>query len=79
MMNPWMINCVFQSFSMNKKLLSEKGEQLRLREILGQPENGHLSFADLVYCMAISIKVFFSFVVSKIWYIFVNRTITKCL
>lgn len=54
-------------------------EQKDLRDILGKPENGSLSFADLVYCMAISIKVFFSFVVSKIWYIFANRTITKCL
>ena len=73
MMNPWMINCVFQSFSMNKKLLSEKGEQLRLREILGQPENGSLSFVEFTYCMALSIKVFFSFVVSKILLIFIVK------
>ena len=60
MMNPWMINCVFQSFSMNKKLLSEKGEQLRLGEILGKPEGRTLSCADYFYCIAISIKVFIS-------------------
>ena len=73
MMNPWMINCVFQSFSMNKKLLSEKGEQLRLREILGKPENHPLSFVEFIYCVALSTKVFFSFVVSKIMHIFAQK------
>ena len=53
---------------MNKKMketIIQDIEQQRLREILGKPENGHLSCADLVYCIALSIKVFISFVVSK--------------
>jgi hypothetical protein len=56
---------------MNKKLLSEKGEQQRLSEILRKPENGSLSFVEFIYCVALSIKVFISFVVSKIMHIFV--------
>ncbi len=48
--------------------------QQRLREILGKPENGHLSFVDLLYCMVISIKVLFYFVVSKILHIFAIKT-----
>ena len=56
-----------------KETIIQNIEQQRLREILGKPENGHLSCADLVYCIALSIKVFISFVVSKIMLIFVVK------
>lgn len=51
--------------------MKDKIEQQRLRDILGKPENRHLSCADYFYCIAISIKVFISFVISKLMHIFV--------
>jgi len=51
--------------------MKDKIEQQRLRDILGKPENRHLSSADYFYCIAISIKVFISFVISKLMHIFV--------
>ena len=53
-----------------KETMIQNIEQQRLREILGQPENGSLSFVEFIYCVVLSIKVFFSFVVSKIMHIF---------
>ena len=51
--------------------MKDKIEQQRLRDILGKPEGRSLSCADYFYCIAISIKVFISFVISKIIHIFV--------
>ena len=56
-----------------KKAVTQQGEQQRLREILGKPENGSLSFVEFIYCVALSIKVFISFVVSKIIHIFAQK------
>ena len=54
---------------MKEAVIQNIGQQ-RLREILGKPENGSLSFVEFIYCVAVSIKVFISFVISKIMYIF---------
>jgi len=56
---------------MNKISITQQGKQQRLSEILRKPENGSLSFVEFIYCVALSIKVFISFVVSKIMHIFV--------
>jgi hypothetical protein len=58
---------------MNKISITQQGEQQRLREILGKPENGSLSFVEFIYCVALSIKVLISFVVSKILHIFASK------
>ena len=54
-----------------KETMIQNIEQQRLRDILGKPENRHLSCTDYFYCIAISIKVFISFVISKLMHIFV--------
>lgn len=56
-----------------KETMIQDIEQQRLREILGQPENGSLSFVEFIYCVALSTKVFISFVVSKIMHIFAQK------
>ena len=53
-----------------KETIIQDIKQQRLREILGKPEGSSLSCEDYFYCIAISIKVFISFVVSKIMHIF---------
>jgi hypothetical protein len=58
---------------MKETIMIQNGEQQRLREILGKPENSSLSFVELIYCVALSIKVLISFVVSKIMHIFASK------
>jgi len=51
--------------------MKDRIKQQRLREILGKPEDRSLSCTDYFYCVALSIKVFISFVISKLMHIFV--------
>ena len=65
--------CAIKKIRTMKEAVIQNIGQQRLREILGKPENGSLSFVEFIYCVALSIKVFISFVVSKIMYIFANK------
>lgn len=62
-----------------KETMIQNIKQQRLREILGKPEGSSLSCEDYFYCIAISIKVFISFVISKIMHIFVVESNNKSL
>ena len=64
---------------MKEKTTIQNIEQQRLRNILEKPEGRPLSCADYFCCIAISIKVFISFVISKIMHIFVVKSNNKSL
>ena len=64
---------------MKEKTTIQNIKQQRLRDILGKPEGRSLSCADYFCCIAISIKVFISFVISKIMHIFVVKSNNKSL